>query len=235
MDDADGDMDDMDDADDADGDMAVEFTVRVENVSTGETLDTSEGSAGVPLSPVAYAVYSEEAAAFEPGEAASTGLERLAEDGSPGDLAGELETEAVHAGTEAVPVDGDEPAPIGPGGAYEFTVESTDGDDRLSLATMFVESNDLFYAPGTDGIPLYEMGEPVSGSATGHLRLWDAGTEANEEPGVGENQAPRQADADTGPEEDAVVRPIEDVDDGHDYPDTVDVVELTIGHGGMDG
>lgn len=217
-----------------DGTMATEFTVRVENVSDGETLETSEGSVAVPLSPTAYAVHEDDGVLFEAGADATTGLERLAEDGSPDELVSELEMEAVHAGAAAVPVDGDDPAPIGPGGAYEFTVEAHEGQ-RLSLATMFVQSNDLFYAPPAEGIPLFEMEEPIEGEVTDQLVLWDAGTEANEEPGVGGHQAPRQMEADSGPEEDATVRSIDEVDDGYDYPDTAEVVRVTVGPGGMDG
>jgi len=217
-----------------DGMMATEFVVTVHNVSDSSTLSTSDGSVPVPLSPVAYAVAEDGGHLFETGEAASEGLERLAEDGSPADLAESLEMEDVHAGTAAVPKGGEDPAPIGPGEAYEFTVEAHDGQ-HLSLATMFVQSNDLFYAPAEEGIPLYEMEEPVDGDVTDRLALWDAGTEENEEPGVGEHQAPRQMETDSGPDEDGTVRPIDDVDDGYDYPAVGDVVEVTITPGGMDG
>ena len=56
--------------------------------------------------------------------------------------------------------------------------------------------------------------------------MWDAGTEANEEPGTGPNQAPRQSVANTGPaDEMATVRP---VDDGFSYPDVADLVKVYI-------
>ena len=236
-DDGDG-MEDTDDGDGMeetdDGMMATEFVVTVHNVSDSSTLSTSDGSVPVPLSPVAYAVAEDGGHLFETGEAASEGLERLAEDGSPADLAESLEMEDVHAGTAAVPKGGEDPAPIGPGEAYEFTVEAHDGQ-HLSLATMFVQSNDLFYAPAEEGIPLYEMEEPVDGDVTDRLTLWDAGTEENEEPGVGEHQAPRQMETDSGPDEDGTVRPVDDVEDGYDYPAVGDVVEVTITPGGMDG
>ena len=58
---------------------------------------------------------------------------------------------------------------------------------------MFVQSNDLFFAPGGDGIALYDKGgKAVMGDVTSQVALWDAGTELNEEPGVGPAQAPRQ-------------------------------------------
>jgi hypothetical protein len=227
------DDDSMDDGN-MDGDeMATEFTVRIENVSSTETLETSEGSFAVPLSPTAYAVHEQEGVLFEADAEASDGLERLAEDGSPDGLVSELEMTDATVDAAAIPVDAEEPGPIGPGGAYEFTVEATEGQ-RLSLATMFVQSNDLFYAPEPAGIPLYEMGEPIDGDVTDRLVLWDAGTEENEEPGVGGNQAPRQMEAGSGPTEGGTVREIGNVDDGYDYPDTADVIRVTVSTGGME-
>jgi len=100
---------------------------------------------------------------------------------------------------------------------------------------MFVQSNDLFYAPGTDGVPLYEDGEPVTGDVTDQFTLWDAGTEQNQEPGTGGDQAPRQMEADSGPSEDATVRNVMSVDDGFDYPATGDVLEVTVTVDSMEG
>lgn len=227
-------MDDGGTSDDGmNGDATTTFTVRIENVSTGQTLETSKGTVAVPLSPTAYAVHESEGALFESGGSASAGLEQLAEDGSPAELVNELEMSEATVGAATTPVDGEDPAPIGPGEAYEFTIEATDGQ-RLSLATMFVQSNDLFYAPEPTGMPLYEMGEPIEGDVTDRLLLWDAGTEENEEPGVGGNQAPRQMEAGAGPEENATVRRISEVDDGYDYPDTADVVRVTVSAGSME-
>ncbi|SDN02052.1 Spondin_N [Halogranum gelatinilyticum] len=211
-----------------DGMMATTFTVRVENVGSAETLQTSEGPVPAVLAPVAYAVHDEGVSLFTEDEAASPGLETLAEDGGPSTLVGEVEMSVDHAGAAAVPEGGDEAGPIGPGGAYTFQVEAHAGH-RLSLATMFVQSNDLFYAPEPSGIPLFdENDEPVDGDRTSHLLLWDAGTEVNEEPGVGPNQAPRQSGPNTGDDEMGTVRRIGDVDDGYDYPETTSVVRLTI-------
>ncbi|MDH5761300.1 MAG: spondin domain-containing protein, partial [Gemmatimonadota bacterium] len=88
--------------------------------------------------------------------------------------------------------------PLFPGGIYE-TVFSAPVGAKLSLATMFGQSNDLFLAPTGDGIPLYDMaGSQLTGDVTGQVLLWDAGTEANQEPGLGADQAPRQASPNTG-------------------------------------
>jgi hypothetical protein len=103
------------------------------------------------------------------------------------------------------PLGGDAPAPIGPGGAYEFSLTAGRGM-RLSLITMFGQSNDWFYAPDKEGIDLFENGKPISGDITSKLVLWDAGTEADQEPGIGPDQAPRQKAANTGAAEKGKVR-----------------------------
>jgi hypothetical protein len=115
--------------------------------------------------------------------------------------------------------------PIGPGQAYEFTVSAAP-TERLSLAMMFVQSNDLFYAPGDTGIALFDAkGMPLTLDITSQLMLWDAGTEVNEEPGLGPNQAHRQTGPNTGPDEHGTVRM---VSDRFSYPKTADVVRVTI-------
>ena len=122
------------------------------------------------------------------------------------------------------PDGGSSPAPIGPGQSYSFSVTAEAGQ-RLSFATMYVQSNDLFYAPSAAGIALFSGSDPLSGDVTAQLELWDAGTEVNEEPGVGLNQAPRQSGPDTGPAENGVV---EIVDDGFSYGDVSDVIRVTV-------
>jgi hypothetical protein len=214
-----------------DGTMTTTFEVAVENVSTGDTLETMDGSVAVPLSPGVYAVHSGMAGLFTPGEAASDGLEALAEDGAPGTLAGEVEggDDVLHSGAFTTPAGADDPAPLLPGDSYAFEVEASgDADPALSLATMFVQSNDLFYAPAPGGVPLFEGGDPVEGDVTDSFDLWDAGTEENQPPGEGGDQAPRQSEAGAGTDEMASVRAIGDVDDGFEYPAVADVLQVTV-------
>ena len=64
------------------------------------------------------------------------------------------------------------------------------------------------------------------------MSLWDAGTEINEEPGVGENQPQRQRGAGVGLVERGTVAPIEDVN-GYDYPKTEDVLKVMLVPDGM--
>lgn len=205
------------------------FTVRVENTSNTNTLHIGNGqSVPVPLAPGFWALHAEPAPLFTPGVPDfGLGLEEIAEDGDPSVLAGNLSMKmGTPRGVFNTPVGADGPAPIFPGEAYEFQVTAAPGF-RLSLATMFVQSNDLFYAPHRRGIPLFSRhGRALAGDVTRYLDLWDAGTEANEAPGVGPYQAPRQSGPNSGPEDaDNLVRL---VDDGYEYPADKDVIKVTI-------
>ena len=100
----------------------------------------------------------------------------------------------------------------------------------LSFATMFVQSNDLFYAFDEKGLALYDgTGAPITGDVTASVDLWDAGTEVNEEPGVGANQAPRQSGPNTGTDENGTVQI---VNDGFTYPSDESVIHLSLTHDG---
>jgi hypothetical protein len=209
--------------------MAQGFRVRIENVSTGDTLRTMDGSVAVPLSPGAFAVHTEPGVLFTPGEPASEGLERIAEDGMPATLVESLSgmEMTTTGGAFDTPAGASSPGPIAPGDAYEFEV-TAGHDARLSFVTMFIHSNDLFYAPGSEGIALFDGDEPVDGDVTGQVQLWDAGTEVNEEPGTGPNQAPRQSGPDTGEDENGTVRLVAEIDDGFSYPAVADVIRVTV-------
>lgn len=214
-----------------------EFTIRIENVSDGETLSTTaDGEAmaqPVPLSPGAYAVHTRDEPIFSRGTPErDNGLEEISEDGMPDKLVSSLmeRDTVVDAGAFATPMGADGPGPLTPGNAYEFSVEAT--SDRptayLSFVTMFVPSNDLFYAfGGESGAALFGDGGPRAGNATDRVSLWDAGTEVNEEPGVGENQVQRQRGPGVGLVERGTVAPIEAVN-GYDYPATENVLNVTL-------
>ncbi len=87
---------------------------------------------------------------------------------------------------------------LGSGQAYEITF-TAGNNQRISFASMFGESNDWFFAPGPDGIALYDaQGNPVSGDVTSQVSLWNAGTEIDQEPGVGDSVGPNQPAPDAG-------------------------------------
>ena len=196
--------------------LPAHFTVRIENLAT-------------LLAPGAWVAQRGGTPLFVNGQPdRGAGLEALAEDGNPAQLAASL---TRNSGVFTTPVGAASPGPLTVGNAYEFSFIARPGD-RLSFATMYVQSNDLFLAPGETGIALFIDGQPISGDVTAQIGLWDAGTEVNEAPGVGANQAPRQAAANTGADEGGVVRL---VDDGYTYPAVADVVRITItSQGGVD-
>ena len=203
---------------------AVTFLVRIENISGAADLST-------PFAPGVWVLHSEAGPLFTTGEAdRGYGLEALAEDGNPSLLLEALTNMELHAGAFNTPVGADGPGPLLPGGAYEFEVKATPDTPYLSFATMFVQSNDLFIAPDEMGIALFDMDgmamEMMMHDVTAELLLWDAGTEANEEPGAGPNQPPRQSAANTGPADGMAT--VHVVDDGFTYPDVTALVKVTI-------
>lgn len=181
-----------------------------------------------PIAPGVFAVHTGSSVLFAAGSAdRGEGLEALAEDGDPSGLAGAVAARAdvSESGVFNTPLGATGPAPAFPGEAYVFTITAVPGD-RLSLATMLVQSNDLFFAPAEAGLSLFDSGGfPHTGDVTGMILLWDAGTEVNEFPGVGPNQAPRQAGPDTGAAENG---PVAQVNDGHAYPRVDQVIRVTL-------
>ena len=161
--------------------------------------------------------------ATDPGNGA---LEAQAEDGNPELLSKKYLTKVggINIGVFNKPVGSEMPAPILPGGVYEFTFSATEGM-RFSLIAMYGQSNDLFYAP-KQALELFDdNGDPLTGDITASLALWDAGTEVNQAPGLGDEQAPRQKMANTGTAEKGKVGLVKDT---FSYPNTKDVLRVTI-------
>jgi hypothetical protein len=208
----------------------VTFTIRVENVSTPKTLKLSNGTtAPAPTAPLLWTITDEGNPLFTAGQPdRGQGLERLAEDGNPGVLADYVVQNlksVVHSGVVTVPAGDNGPGPITPGKAFEFTISAAPGQ-RLTLAMMFGQSNDLFYAPGSKAIALFDAkGKPLTVDVTSQLQLWDAGTEVNEEPGLGPKQAPRQAAPNTGTTEHGKVMLVKDQ---FHYPSVNEVVRVSV-------
>ena len=209
---------------DGEADMGDGLEDLAEDGNPGPLADALGMETGVTtvLAPGIWVVHADGMPLFVDGEAdMGGGLEGLAEDGNPGPLADAL---GMGSGVFNTPVDAAGPGPVPPGGAYEFTFRARPGD-RLSFATMFVQSNDLFFAPDDEGIDLFATGRPARGDITAQIYLWDAGTEVNQVPGVGPDQAPRQSGPDSGADESGDVRL---VDDGFHYPDVEDAIRVTI-------
>jgi hypothetical protein len=75
------------------------------------------------------------------------------------------------------------------------------------------------------GIELYNGTTQVTGDVTAEIKLWDAGTEVNEKPGFGPNQAPRQSGPNTGTDENGNVML---VNDSFQYPLVSTVIKVSI-------
>jgi hypothetical protein len=211
--------------------MVTKFTVQIENITKPDAFTASNGVKwSLAFSPGVAVVHTDKSPIFTPGKKdRGQGLEAQSEDGDPGMLAKSLEGVK---GVKSVavfntPVGAKTPSPITPGTAYEFTIAGMPGD-RLSITTMMGQSNDWFYAPAESGILLFKNGKPISGDITSRMILWDAGTEVNQEPGIGPDQGPRQKGPNTGEAENGVVRNAKDVKYGSAYTKVSSVMRVTI-------
>ena len=190
----------------------VRFNVRIENISNTDGFTASNGDKfPFALSPGMWVVHNKLDVRLLKvgGKASVNGLEMQAEDGSPEGLIKYLDhyhNQMLH-GVFNTPEGASAPGPIGPGGAYEFSFMAEPGM-KLSLTTMFGQSNDWFFAFDTDGIHLFDGNRPISGDVTSKLILWDAGTEKDEEIGIGPNQGPRQKTPNAGVAENSVVHKV---------------------------
>ena len=211
---------------DHNGKKHASFKVRVENVSDKDGLTAADGSKyPFALSPGFYAVSDNKMDLFKDGKKASKAIEAQAEDGNPEPLLKKFLTilGSSYIGVFNTPVGADKPLPIFPGGSFEFTFNAAEGM-KLNLTMMYGQSNDLFYAPDA-AINLFPNGKALSGDITDKLLLWDAGTEVNQAPGLGADQGPRQKGPNTGATENGVVHLVKD---GFTYPNTKDVLRVTI-------
>jgi hypothetical protein len=174
-----------------------------------EITATFAGQSGVvsPLAPGLWVIHDETTLGelFQLGQPDyGNGLESLAEDGDPAALLayyGEQANIGIFGG-----VYGEDVMPLLPGGAFIFHIEARPGD-RISIASMFGQSNDMFLATTPEGIALFDSaGGPISGDISASFSMLDAGTEVNEGLGAGPNQAPRQTAPNSGADENGVVQ-----------------------------
>ncbi len=123
-----------------------------------------------PLSPVAVITHSNSFTAWTVGSAASTELEYIAEGGSNRQLIDSLVNEdaSTASGTAA----------IGPGGSETISITASESTQTLlTVATMLVNTNDAF-----SGITSIDISGLAKGDTmTMHARVYDAGTEINDE------------------------------------------------------
>jgi hypothetical protein len=159
------------------------------------------------------------------------GIEAIAEDGNATQLGTNLSslngylTGAVF----NIPLGNVAPGPILPGAKYQFSFDASPGD-ALSFASMLAATNDVFFAPAATGIPLFSAdGTPVSGDVSEQVSLWDAGTEGNEEPGIGPNTVTNQLAANSGTPGEGKVQLLSAVSsDTYPYPTSQSVLKVTL-------
>ena len=209
----------------------IKFTVRIENISSADGMKASDGMKWpFALSPGLCIVHTNAAPVFSSGKKdRGKGLEAQAESGNPAALAKSLEgdKDVKSVAIFNTPVGEKSAGPIGPGAAYECSIEAAPGS-KLTIISMFGQSNDWFYAPAESGIALFNNGKPNSGDITSRIILWDAGTEVNQEPGIGPDQGPRQKTPNSGESENGVVRNAKDVKYGDAYTKVTSVMRVTI-------
>jgi len=210
------------------GDKPTKFTIRIENITKPDAFTASNGVKwSLAFSPGTAIVHTENAPIFTSGKKdRGKGLETQSEDGDPSMLAKSLQgAEGIKSVTVFnTPVGAGAPGPITPGAAYELTISAMPGD-RLSMTIMMGQSNDWFYAPAESGIELFKDGRAISGDVASQLFMWDAGTEVDQEPGIGSDQGPRQKAPNTGKSENGVVHKVRD---GKMYSQASGVMRITI-------
>jgi len=151
---------------------ATTFRMRVENIGNG-----------TGLSPIVWAVGLQPGLFFTAGEKASQAIQNIAEDGNGRTLANQL---ATRTGVLFSGIAGS--GPIVPGKFVEWTVPASPGT-LFFLASMYGWSNDRFFSTPPQGVSLFTNAGPYSSSNADFIKIWDAGTAMNEQPGQGKFQA----------------------------------------------
>jgi len=150
------------DDDDMDTQVSAIYDVKVYNLTNNQ-----------PLTPLGVVIHGSAYMPWQLGGAVSTGLEMLAESGSPSDFLSEAD---AHAAT--VMSASSSNGPFGPGNSetVSITVDHS-ASLQLTVATMLANTNDAF-----TGVRNWNIGELAVGDSTSTMmRVYDAGTEANSE------------------------------------------------------
>ena len=133
-------------------------------------------TAGQPITPPILVTHTGNARIFEVGEAASEGIQQIAENGNGAPLLAALaenpEVHEVVAGMAPL-VPANDPGATGFGYSETFSITAYGKARYLSFASMLICTNDGF--TGLDSLPL------PKGKATVFTRAYDARTEANTE------------------------------------------------------
>jgi len=144
-----------------DDDQAI-YDITVYNLTNGQ-----------PFTPLGVVVHESAYVPWQLGEAVSTGLEMLAESGSPADFLSEAD-----ANTAVVMSTSSSNGPFGPGSSEMVSITTDHSASlQLTVASMLANTNDAF-----TGIRNWDIGELAVGESTSTMtHVFDAGTEANSE------------------------------------------------------
>lgn len=171
--------------------LAASSTLALAPTATAATLkitvDNLAPARGTFLTPAWFGFHDGSFDSYERGEAVTTGLERLAEDGDVSFISDEFA--AVGGGTVQGAILGlaETPGPIDPGESASFTVDldsSAASSRYFSYASMIIPSNDFFIANGKP------FAHRIFDDAGGFLgadfvitgaQVLDAGSEVNDE------------------------------------------------------
>lgn len=227
--------DDSDDNTDqtAGDDIPASWQVTMKNIAEPDLIETEAGEKfDVMLPPALLIWHTEEFQLISAGDVASTQLEALAEDGNPRPLLQYLAVDVP--GVEVIDVlaaggvspDGnyDESAML-PGQQASVTRTPLTAT-HMTLIFMFAWSNDVVVS----GVfPIDATSAPADAGPTTALAMYDAGTEVNQEPGAGADQAPLQTAPNTGADEGGVITEFAGDDGfGHVYPLVQDFARVEI-------
>lgn len=211
----------------------LDLDLTLTNVSAPGALQPSSGDpTDYSFAPGIAIVHDASFQLFVPGQLiAIPSVEPMAEDGDPTALKTALADDPSVKTVQFLSHHVDEVsyanAPMHPGDSGTVTVEAHEGD-LLTIAFMYGQSNDVLIATGAP-IAVGTYDAPIDGDLTGDLSLWDMGTEVNEEPGIGPNQAPRQAAPGDGEAESAPVTEIVGTDgSGFSYSSVDAMASLTV-------
>lgn len=181
-------------------DVLVGVSILGDNVSVTLANFSDGTSFEYTITPGVAAMTADGVSLFGLGEAASAGLEGLAEDGATATFITELE--GATAGEVQATL------PVGPGGDDSFTLDApTSTEPVLHFAAMLIPSNDTFIATGPDGVNIFNgAGEllteqEIEDAIIASLQVYDAGTEQNQAGASGADMAPLQAGPNTGENE----------------------------------
>ncbi len=142
------------------------------------TVTNNQPDGGLYLTPFLFAVHDGSYDLFNPGEAASPGLEALAEDGvRQVEIDNNPDTRFVEAAG----------GPVAPGASFTTTINVDEDTERfLTFGTMVIPSNDSFLGNPNpieifDASGVFSFGGPIELFGA---QVWDAGTELNDGQGA---------------------------------------------------